>query len=230
MNVAPSIDDRVEELVRQHWNEQHIPMLLSALGSLDGGHISRWAKLEHGGLRSFVEQSMPGKLRVVEHSYKQAVVGVVPRTAETEEIEDWDPLLENTRTSLARPRLQPAFWAAFRKPLEEGAERYVVLGDRGARFVDVSVEHRPAGGVRVPRESIVGLDASAEETHERVEGWIKENDLDIELFRDSVRIRDSQELPAQDLLGKLIGALDAEDLRKISMPMEVVAKLRRHPS
>lgn len=144
-------------------------MLLSTLGSLDGGRISRWAKREHGGLRSFVEHSMVGKLRIVEHSHKQAVVGVVPRTGDTDEIEDWDPLLENTRTSLARPRLQPAFWAAFRKPLEESVERYVVLGDRGARFVDVSIEHRPAGGVRVPHEGIVGLDASAEETHDRVE-------------------------------------------------------------
>ena len=173
---------------------------------------------------------MAGKLRIVEHSHKQPVVGVVPRTGDTDEIEDWDPLLENTRASLARPRLQPAFWAAFRKPLEEGVERYVVLGDRGARFVDVSTEHRPAGGVNVPREAIVGLDASAEETHDRVEKWIDGNGLDVELFRDSARARDSRELPAKDLLGKIIGVLDTEDLQRISMPLDVIAKLRRHPS
>lgn len=230
MSTDPRMPDRVDEMVRLHWNEQGIPLLLSALGSLDGGLISRWAKQEHGGLRSFLEQSMAGTLRIVQHSYKQAVVGVVPRTRDTDEIEDWDPLLENTRTSLAHPRLQPAFWAAFRKPLEEGMHRYVVLGDQGARFFDVSAEHSPEGGVSVPREAIAGSDATAEETHDRVEDWIKGNGLDVELFRDSARARDTRELPAKDLLGKIIGVLDADDLQRISMPLDVIAKLRRHPS
>ena len=205
-------------------------MLLSTLGNLEEGGISRAVKRENGSLRSFLEQALAQQLRVVEHSHQHTVVGVVPKTEATDEIEDWDTLLEKTLSGSARPRLHRAFWAAFRKPLAEGEERYVTLDERGVRFTDVSAESRPAAGMRVAPELIAGLDVSDEETYQLVARWLETNNLDIERFRHSASTRQFQGLPANDLLGKLIGALDAEDLQKISMPMDVVAKLRRHMS
>ncbi len=230
MKETPSIGDRVIELVQQHWSEHRTPMLLSTLGNLDGGVISAQVKREYDGLRSFLEQILGERLLVVEHSQQQTIVGVVPRTEDTDKVKDWDPLLEKTRSEHVRPRLNPVLWAAFRKPLAQGKERFVLLDDRGIRFADVASAHPPANGLGVPSERIVGYDATVEKTYEHVREWIESNHLDIDQFRHSASARDSQNLPSNDLLGRLINALDAEDLRKVSIPMDVVAKLRRHPS
>ncbi len=230
MNSLPGIGDRVCALVEDHWSKQGTPLLLSTLGSLEDGRISREARREHVGLRAFLERALAERLRVVEHSHQHTIVGAVPRTEATDEIEDWDQLLEKTRSDLALPRLHRALWAAFRKPIADGEERYVTVDERGVRFADVSAEHRPKGGTRVSPELIAGLDASDEDAYERATAWLEANDLDIERFRHSATSRDPHGLPANDLLGELIGALGTEDLGKISMPMDVVAKLRRHPS
>ena len=56
---------------------------------------------------------------------------------------------------------------------------------------------------------------------------MKENRLDTADFQTESGAKASAKLPPNDLLGKLILALDPHDLQKITIPMEVVAKLRR---
>lgn len=229
MDSPTEIGNRVERLVQKHWSEHGTPLLLSALGNHEEGAISRQIKLEFGSLRSFLDEVLSNPIRVVEHSSQHAIVGVVPRNKETDSIEHWDPILEKTRSDAVRPRLHPALWAAFRKPLSQDKARYVFL-DNGVRFSDVPLEQHQAGGIKVPRELILGIHASVEEMYAGVQEWIKANNLDIEQFSLSATAQDARKLPSKDLLGALIDALDAEDLRKFSMPMDVVAKLRRRPS
>ena len=216
--------------MQQHWSQQSTPLLLSSLGAADEGEVSRLVKREYSSLRSFLEQALSERLRVVEHSLQATIVGVVPRNEDTDKIEDWDRLLEGTRSGVVRHRLHPAFWAAFRKPLDEGKERYILFDDGNIGFDDLPLGASSAEGVLIPGERVVGPGATVEETYENAKAWAEENNLDIERFRHSVSVEDSGPLPANDLLGKLIVALEVEDLRKISIPMEVVAKLRRHPS
>ena len=47
-------------------------------------------------------------------------------------------------------------------------------------------------------------------------------------FKPEATSEGSVKLPSNDLLGRLILALDTRDLQKISIPMDIVAKLRRH--
>ena len=203
-------------------------MLLSSLGNSDEGEVSRLVKREYSSLRSFLEQALAERLRIVEHSRHATIVGVVPRGEGTDKTEDWDTLLDSTRSEVIRPRLHPAFWAAFRKLLVEDKKRYLLFNDGYVSFDDLPLGVSSDEGVEVPRNRVVGPDASVEETYKNAKEWAEENDLDIGRFRYSESAQDSGHLPANDLLGKLIAALDVEDLRKISIPMEVVAKLRRH--
>ena len=201
-------------------------MLLSALGNVENGRISRVAKRYAEGLRAFLEQVVGDHVMVVEHSKNSTVVGVVPRNEETSGIQDWDSLFDKPGSKTTLRRLHPAFWAAFRKPIAGPMERYV-QGGESVGFTDVAGEDDLPHGVRLERKFIVGLEAAPEAVYEAAMTWLNENHLDISNFLPETESRTSTKLPSNDLLGKLILALDARDLQRISIPMDVVAKLRR---
>ena len=222
------VDDAVGH-VDAFWREHRAPMLLSALGSVDNGRISRGAKLHANGLRGFLEQFVAERLLIVEHSTNSTIVGVVPRNEDTSAIQDWDALLGRPTTASAPRRLEPALWAAFRKPIGQAAERYVQPGEAGetVRFSDVAAGEEVPEGIRVDSRFIVGPEAPPEMVYESAVTWLKENRLDIADFHAESGAKAGAKLPSNDLLGKLILALDPPDLQKITIPMEVVAKLRR---
>ncbi len=80
--------------------------------------------------------------------------------------------------------------------------------------------------VEVPRELIAVPDATDADVHKSIGDWFKGKGSGVspERFRD-VAMADN--LPTNDILGKLIQALDPDELSQVSMPMPIVAKLRR---
>ena len=227
--MDPSTQQLIDETVGHvdaFWREHRAPMLLSALGNLDHGRISRGAKLYASGLRGFLERFVAERVLIVEHSTNSTIVGVVPRNEDTSAIQDWDALLGRPATASAPRRLHPGLWAAFRKPIREDTERYIQAGET-VRFSDVAAGEEVPEGIRVDSRFIVGPEASLEAVYESAVTWMKENRLDIADFQTESGAKTSAKLPANDLLGKLILALDPPDLEKITIPMEVVAKLRR---
>lgn len=228
-NTHQIIDETVGH-VDAFWGEHRVPMLLSALGNVADGRISQEAKRHGKSLREFLE-AVVGQERVlvVEHPENLTIVGVVPSNEETKVIRNWGPYFDKAGTKSTLPRLHPALWAAFRKPIEDATDRYVqgVQGGDSVWFTDVAHGDRNPGGVQVDRRFIAGLENSPEKVYENAAAWLRENNLDISNFQTKTRSGASTRLPSNDLLGKLILALDSRDLQKISIPMEVVAKLRR---
>lgn len=213
-------------LVEEYWNKNELPLLLSALGSIEGGRISQNARLHAGGLRQFLENFVGDRLLIVQHSRNRTIVGVVPIDERTRQIQDWDLLLENTSSRPSLLRLQPAFWAAFRKPIEDPLERYIQISD-SIRFIDVTIEDAFTDGIHIERKYISGPDARPEEIYENAMSWITKNKLDVSNFLHKPFPTSSKNLPSNDLLGKLILALDSQELQRTLIPMDVVAKLRR---
>ena len=226
--VTQQLVDETVERVDAFWREHKVPMLLSTLGSIEHGRFSREVKRLGHGLRQFLEALVGDRVMVVVHSMKPTVVGVVPRNEETGGIQDWNLLLDSTGTKSSQRRLHPALWAAFRKPLGDAMERYV-QADESVRFTDVAQGQEIQGGIQVDRQFIVGFDVSPEMVYENAVTWLDNNQLDISKFEFDPEPRSKTNfiLPSNDLLGSLILALDPQDLQKISIPMEVVAKLRR---
>ena len=71
-----------------------------------------------------------------------------------------DTVLEKTQNKTANTvlRFHPAFWAAFRKPLDKSKSRF--MSDHvPVRFMDSASLQTPHGFVEVEREYIVGPDA-----------------------------------------------------------------------
>ena len=222
------LDSRIVELVREFWEEHRIPLLLSRLGNQENGRIAEMAKNKAGSLRTYLRRELAEEVQVIQHSAKFPVIGAIPEDAEIPENTDFDTLLEKTHRRLeteAMPRYRPAFWAAFRKPLDETSRRYMSI-QPPPRFQDASPEDRPDGFVEITREYIVGLDVEEMEVHQRIQDWLTANELDSEFFLLKNKATVAR-LPSDDLLGRLLLALEPDELKRISMPLDVVFKLRR---
>ena len=227
MSIQPSdLDGRIVDLVQEHWGKHGMPLLLSLLGSEEGGEIGRLAKQEAGGLGAYLRHRLTARVRVI-HDSTNTVAGAIPVDAEVDANAGFDRLLEKThsRSSGASPRFHAAFWAAFRKPLDESKGRYTSIR-APFRFVDVSSEERPDGFREIAREYVVGPDAEAMEVQQKAQDWLAANGLDPDrfLWKDKT---DTARLPSDDLLGRLLLSLEPDELKRISMPLDVVSKLRR---
>lgn len=223
MPVQPSdeLDRRIVDLVRQHWSDEQTPLLLSRLGGYDD--IGAYARSVASGLEAYLRHRLADRVTVIRHSANPTVVAAVPAGAAGEH--DFDSLLEKPVSSspdTSQPRFVPALWAAFRRPLDEGKERYVSV-KRPIRFVDVAPGEHPENRVVIPRECI----SDAPGVVERITQWLEVNELDSRpfLFEELA----GERLPSNDVLGRFLLALDPGDMTRISIPLDIVNKLRREP-
>ena len=224
-----NLDSRIVELVRQCWDEHRMPLLLSRLGGEYNGDIAREAKVKAGGLGAYLRQRLADRVQVVQHSTRHTVIGAIPADADTGGGGNFDTLLDQARghAKQTAQRFHPAFWAGFRKPLHEPNRRYMSV-QAPVYFRDVPGDNQPEGFTEIQRKYVVGPDADATEVQQEIEAWLAENELEPTSFL-MTRPPETAQLPALDLLGRVLLALDPDDLKRLSMPLDIVNKLRRHP-
>lgn len=223
------LDNRIVQEVDRHWNEHAIPLLLSQLGNKDGGDIARETREEAGGLAAYLRSRLAHRVRIVQHSSKPVVIGAIPADVDQGTVTDFDALLSRTLTgpSKATPRFRPAFRAAFQKTLEETKRRYISMR-APLRFVDATPDERPDDVIEVQREYILDREAEIANVVQQAQAWLNKNanDVDPALYLSEERWA-TPRFPVDDLLSRLLLALDAEELKRISMPLDIVSKLRR---
>ena len=219
-----AMDARVVALVEQWWREHETPMLLSRLGAEDGGDIGRGAKVRAGGLNAYLRQGLGDKVRVLQPSSNPLLRGAIPASVKEEDI-DVDASFEQCGER-ASPRFHPAFWAAFRKPLDERARRFV-SENPPVRFED-SEGHCPAGFVEIPSEYIAHAADDDAAVLERIREWLKQQGISDEVYtKNGGEHRPTQR--AGHLLDRILNALEPEERTRVSMSLDVVFKLRRLP-
>lgn len=223
MPVQPynELDRRIVDSVCRYWAEERKPLLLSQLGG--HGDIGARVKSVASGLEAYLRHRLADRVTVIRHSANPAVVAAIPTDAAPEG--NCDSLLEKTvgrATGVGEPRFAPALWAAFRMPLDAAKNRYMSVA-RPIRFVDAAPEDCPAGEVEIRREYI----SDAPDMVERIDRWLEENNLDRAPFL--LHDRHGGQLPPNDVLGRFLMALDPGDLERISIPLDIVNRLRREP-
>lgn len=223
------LDSRIVGLVHRCWDEHRMPLLLSRLGGEHNGNIAREAKEQAGGLGAYLRHRLVDRVRVVQHSTKPALIGAIPSDADTGGSGDFDTLLDQTRGHARQitRRFLPAFWAGFRKPLDEASRRYMNV-KAPVHFRDDLGDNQPDGFIEIQSEHVVGPDAEDTEVQHEIEVWLANNELEPSSFLVTHTTEPTQ-LPSHDLLGRLLVALDPDDLKRLSMPLDIVNKLRRHP-
>ena len=225
--VTTELAERIVMLVEKYWIEHKKPLLLSQLGSLDKGEIATLTKQESGSLKAYLREHLQGRVRVIQHSSKIAVVGAIPAHTKIAEDVSIDELFNKT---LGQPtkhvvHYHPAVWAAFRKPIEDPKRRYLSVR-APIRFVDGTEEDKAEGFVEIDRESIAETNADPIEVEREILNWVEGNKLDISLFQSKGKLS-GRKFPDNDVLSTLLVSLGEEDLRRISMPLDIVHKLRR---
>ena len=226
MDPATELKDRIANLIDEHWHQRSEPLLLSQLGAADHGEVGRLAKAQSGSLAAFMEHNVADRVRIVRGSTNPLVFAAVPASIDVNvEVDD---LLERVRDHAATggPRFHPAFWAAFRVPLDDGNRRFVSTRTP-IRFEDLQslTEGQPAGYVELDRRYIAAAECDAGGVQQLIADWLCHCGLDAKTYL--VASNAASELPKNDLLGRLLMALDTDDLERVTMPLSVIDKLRR---
>ena len=219
------LDNRIVDLIGQYWTEEKRPLLLSQLGSRDGGEVARRAKSMMGSLRVYLRTRLSSEVNILTHSTKPTVVGAVPANAGITDT-DTDHLLDRTLVDPGTTgrRYNAAFWAAFRKPLDPALQRYLHV-DQPHHFKDTDDEGRVGPGyAEIERSFIARTGADDATVEESVRGWLESKGMEAEAF---YQVGRETTLPQDDLLGRLLTVLDAEDLSRMTIPLDIVQKLRR---
>ncbi len=222
-----STDDlnrRIIRSVTEYWETNRVPLLLSRLGLQDDGEISKLTRQYSSSLREYLERHLSDQVRVVQHQSKSQLVGAIPMGVDLLEEGGGDILLEKTQSKTANTvlRFHPAFWAAFRKPIDKCESRFISIHEP-VRFRDSASAEKPDGFVEIQREYIVGPEADSNHVQQAAQDWLDRSGIESRIYLSSGK---STEQP-RDLLDRLLDTLETSELERVTMPLDVVSKLRR---
>ena len=228
----PRIDREIADLVQEHWETHSTPLLLSQLGSRIPREDAAVIKNESENLAAYLRDRLADRVEVIQSGQNPTIIAAIPANVGKDSNIDVDTMLLGTsRLGTSRrlvfPRFHPAFWAAFVKEPTPQTRRYVSVGPP-PRFQELSDDTTPSDtdATEVASEYIVGDDDDVAAVHSSIKRWLIANSLDESLFLADRESRRKQ-LPSDDLLGRLIVALTSEELKRMSIPLDIVSKLRR---
>lgn len=223
----PRIDREIADLVQEHWEAHGTPLLLSQLGSRIPREDAAVIKNESENLAAYLRDRLADRVEVIQSGQTPAIIAAIPANVGKDSNIDVDTMLLGTSRRLVFPRFHPAFWAAFVKEPAPRTRRYVSVGPP-PRFQELSDDTTPSDtdATEVASEYIVGDGDDVAAVHSSIKRWLIANSLDESLFLADRESRRKQ-LPSDDLLGRLIVALTPEELKRMSIPLDIVSKLRR---
>ena len=224
------IDSQITDLVERHWQEHQTPLLLSRLGDQVSGEIARLDRLEKApseGLGNYIRRRLADRMRVIQHSVNPTITGVLPAKMASKTVEEINALLEKTLrgSSAAKSRFHPAFWAAFRKPLNESNRRYMSI-EEPIRFQESSEESHPSGFLEVPGSYISNSAMDDDQTLQNAENWLTDHNLRKDIYLIDAKSKPDLSRP-RNLLDRLLFSLEPKELSRISMPLDIILKLRK---
>lgn len=204
------IKSRIGSIIDEHFSRASGDLFLSQLGSKLGEDRQALEKLTGMKLSQFIRSNFAHEMGATgEHKNVLYLVGQgksIEATAQT-----------------PTPRYLPRFWAAFAVPLIEAHERFIAL--ETLRFGPDAPELK-AGGHDVRRidpKYIAPRNASgsAADTAGRITAWLEEQQLTKDRFLDT-RKRPRE---TESLLDSLLKALDGDELKRVSLPLDIVKAL-----
>lgn len=219
----PPFKDFLIELVIDNWTRTGEGLLLARVGQIaaaKGYHF----KEELGGLKlvDFIKNELSGFVEV-SASNTPPHLWVKPGSELSSEVFT-DPTETTVRTA---PRLNKALWLAFSRPVAEGKERRIQL-EPSVRFWDLTPPlSEVAGRLPIAQGYIATLDVGSQDRDhlilENIRKWMHDNKLDIERYSQS----STQTLRATSThpLLALIAALDESEQKRVSIPLDIIAKL-----
>lgn len=210
--------ERIVALVSQWWEDHGTAMLLSRLGTEDGGEVAKEARRQAGSLAGYLTR-LDDRVRLVRPTFDPLRCGVVPASVGDVDV---DHLFEQTKASPAALQFQRAFWTAFRAPIEDQKRRFIRV-EQPVRFMDLEGDG-VAGWLEVPREYVAGAEDDNSLVQENAKRWLRDNELPE---RDYLQHGGANRRHCGNLLDRVLDALEPDDRRRITMPLDIIYKLRQ---
>lgn len=220
----PPFKDFVLNAVREQWVEQKKPLLLSRIGQLAVGHGYDLQETLNGRkLAQFIQQELGDDLELDNPGSSATLLQARPK--------DENALASAiTRSDQSVPKLNRGIWLAFSRPIAEGYERRLQL-EPHIRFWDqLPPFSEVPGRLPVPTQYIakpqieMATHSRAEVVMENIHRWMRENQLDISKFEVGAQ-RTNPRLSQYNPLMLLIASLDESEQKRVSLPLDVIAKL-----
>lgn len=232
--TVEDVKSQIRSAVNEWWSTHKKAYLLSALG-IRLGPMNNWIRAHQGmRIRDFVVEHMYDELELIPNPEHPSIYGIVPKAAHLSgsSNELFDTQAQPRHMATRRPSYHPEFWSAFRLPLQEGKRRFILQTEEGCRVVEQDEDvHPPASGVEIDRKWIIerGVTYSPRDIYNAIDGWSKENNIDITKFTlaglddpAASRLRISH-----SLLDRLLSTLSEDDLRRLTLPGDLIKKLAR---
>jgi hypothetical protein len=233
-----ALNKEIVEGVKNWWEKEKRPILLSQLGALSGGDVARSARKFSLSLSHYIETQLCERITLLRHSIRPVIVGAVPSLiangiANVDEILEQSVGRKTTTAGAHAVRFLPAFWFAFRKPLEEGKRRYLRTDGSRLEFLDLGeMETQLDGDVEIESDFIAKTrETPYTETHEKIQQWADKNGASFLHYTQPqfTNLARKDEIGRKNLLAMLFTSLAEKDLSRISVPLDIALKLARTP-
>jgi len=230
------LNTEIVSRVRQEWSERHLPVLLATLGSAHDNKIAAAAKRFAVSLSDYVEANLQGQVRLIRHTVKRPLVGVIPCVPDADSVADTDAILEHAVSSKRierKTRYMREFWFAFQTPIPLGCRRYVVDGDP-PEIIDLAAAEAPSPAAKeITQDYVLAPEHRGDIAcvHAMIDRWLQATGSSSEKYALTLLAANARSASGSDgsasLLAAVLHALSEDQLKRVSMPLDVVAALYR---
>lgn len=224
------------KLAEDNFNIAGKGLLLSQVGERLVYALPNFRKILGGRkLADFISKELAGSIHLLTSPENHIVKVILPGSVNIEgPIQQFLPEKDNQLNRTNTFRYSRAFWAAFTHPLSKGCYRVIKLNP--VNFEDV--EGKPTSeqekmvipaSLIVPGSSEMSTVARDKQILDNITKWFELSEISPEAV--SIRHEKTQENSrtdghkSQTVLEALLSSLSDSDLKRIQMPLDIVAKL-----
>ncbi len=210
-------------------------LFLSQLGTLLSRNKPQLRELlKNTKLVDFIEKKMVGTIKIIDSPEDSKIKIALPANAQiNDDVTQFIPKRNAVNSLSHTPRYNPALWAAFLQPLEKGCTRLIGF-EPILHFEDIKDSSLEVVTKKVVSEDLI-IDQDKEPIHAKrsrciainIDKWLNDNNIPLELVKAQSTETIDSESKKESLFEAMIAVFNEEELRRILIPLDLVAKLHR---
>lgn len=229
-----ALKNEILNLTYEYWSSTSKALLLASLGQqLTKRGYNLRTDLRGQKLVPFLQIELKDQVTVLTSPFDSLVRGIVPK-GEDIGADIRSLFTPNTERGSARINFDKRVWIAFSNPIPENHVR-VLQFEPEINFEDLPAEMaKDKEHMVVPRELVIPPAAKPSqvrnaELQQNIRSWLKDHGIGIEKVVAKATIEASAR-GTDSLLSAILAALDRKDLERVSLPLDIVAKLHSERS
>jgi hypothetical protein len=219
----------IVEIVEEFYRAKGRGLLLSQLGqALRKQGIDLQEALVGRRLSEFIEAELGAAISLVTSPVDRKVLSAIPLGAKAASAPVQKAAPE--ASSPAIPRIAPAVWAAFTKPIQPGSERVLDV-DRLA-FIDLPAAEAAGSAYCIPSSDVVVRKPGCSradyerEVFGKISAWLGKHGIELERISASALAGRHSNIK-MSLYEQFVDRLSEDQRRRVALPLDVIEALSR---